>query len=143
VVETFVTEELIGEEETVNQRGELVVIENRERRINLVIRDEDGFELEVQAPLRRIHKAIAPGQIAELLVLSHQKNLAKIDKYTDAYIPSQNLWVGEYPWLQRDVFAEVSRQLAEQGLSVPSSKSRTPYSNSQPRRRLPPRRALN
>jgi hypothetical protein len=143
VVETFVTEELIGEAESVNQRGELVIIENRERRINLVIRDEDGFELEVQAPLRRLHKAIAPGQIAELLVLSHQKDLAKIDKYTDAYIPSQNLWVGEYPWLQRDVFAEVSRQLAEQGLSVPSSKSRTPYSNSQPRRRLPPRRALN
>jgi hypothetical protein len=125
VIDRFVTEELIGEEETVNQQGKLVIIENRERRINLVIRDEDGFELEVQAPLRRIHKAIAPGQIAELLVLSKQKDLSRIEQYTDAYIPSQNLWVGEYPWLQRDVFAEVSRQLSDPKDSSYRSKNRS------------------
>lgn len=111
ILEVFLTEDLIGEEETVNQRGELVINEIRERRINLIIGDETGFELEVQAPLQRLYKAIAPGQIAELLVLSRQSDLAKIDKVTDAYIPSLNLWIGEYPYLQRDVFAEVSRQL--------------------------------
>ncbi|GAB4530298.1 MAG: hypothetical protein Tsb0014_12870 [Pleurocapsa sp.] len=111
ILEVFLTEELIGEEETVNKRGELVIIENRERWINLVLGDETGFEVEVQAPLRRIHKGIAPGQTAELLVLSNQSNLAKIDKITDAYIPRLNLWVGVYPWLQRDVFLDVSRQL--------------------------------
>lgn len=111
ILEIFLTEDLIGEEETVNQRGELVINEIRERRINLVIGDETGFEIELQAPLQRLYKAISPGQIAELLVLSRQPNLAKIDKFTDAYIPSLNLWIGEYPYLQRDVFAEVSRQL--------------------------------
>ncbi|BAU66198.1 hypothetical protein STA3757_36010 [Stanieria sp. NIES-3757] len=111
ILEIYLTEDLIGEEETVNQRGELVINEIRERRINLVIGDETGFEIELQAPLQRLYKAIAPGQIAELLVLSRQPNLAKIDKFTDAYIPSLNLWIGEYPYLQRDVFAEVSRQL--------------------------------
>ncbi|AFZ35090.1 hypothetical protein Sta7437_1523 [Stanieria cyanosphaera PCC 7437] len=111
ILEIFLTEDLIGEEETVNQRGDLVINEIRERRINLVIGDETGFEIELQAPLQRLYKAIAPGQIAELLVLSRQPNLAKIDKFTDAYIPSLNLWIGEYPYLQRDVFAEVSRQL--------------------------------
>jgi hypothetical protein len=111
ILETFLTEDLIGEEETVNQRGELVINEIRERRINVIVGDETGFELEVQAPLQRIHKAIAPGQIAELLVLSRQKNLSKIEKFTDAYIPSLNMWLGEYPYLQRDVFVEVSREL--------------------------------
>ena len=53
------------------------------------------------------------GQIAELLVLSNRLDLATIDKVTDAYIPSQNLWVGSYPWLQRDVFIEVSRELSD------------------------------
>lgn len=111
VLDVFITEELIGEEETVNKRGELVIVENRERRLNLEIGDESGFRANVQAPVRRIYKGINPGQVAELLVLSKQPNLSSIAKITDVYIPSQNLWVGEYPYLQRDVFAQVSRQL--------------------------------
>ena len=122
VLDVFLTEELIGEEETVNQRGELVIIENRERWINLLLGDESGFEVEVQAPLQRIYKGIVPGQIAELLVLSNQSDLGRINKISDAYIPKQNLWVGLYPYLQRDVFSEVSRQLG--GVS-PSRVSRT------------------
>lgn len=111
VLDVFLTEELIGEEETVNQRGELVIIENRERWINLVLGDQTGFEVEVQAPLQRIYKGIKPGQTAELLVLSNQSDLGRINKISDAYIPKQNLWVGQYPHIQRDVFIEVSRQL--------------------------------
>lgn len=111
VFDVYLTEELIGEEETVNQRGELVIVENHERWINLVLGDNTGFELEVQAPLQRIYKNIKPGQTAELLVLSNERDLSLIDKISDAYIPQQNLWVGQYPYIQRDVFIEVSRQL--------------------------------
>ncbi|MDJ0571738.1 MAG: phosphate ABC transporter permease [Pleurocapsa sp. MO_192.B19] len=124
VLEVFLTEELIGEEETVNQRGELVIIENRERWINLVLGDETGFEVEVQAPLQRIYKAIAPGQTAELLVLSNQSDLGRINKISDAYIPKQNLWVGQYPYIQRDVFMEVSRQLGGVSPSRVNNRSR-------------------
>jgi len=111
VLEVFLTEELIGEEETVNQRGELVIVENRERWINLILGDETGFELEIQAPLQRIYKGIKPGQIAELLVLSNRIDLSQINKISDAYIPQRNIWVGQYPHIQRDIFIEVSRQL--------------------------------
>lgn len=112
ILEIYITEDLLREEETVNERGDLVIIENRERRINLVLGDKTGFEAEVNAPLQRIHKAIRTGQMAQLLVLSNQPNLARIDKITDAYLPSQNLWIGDYPWLQRDVFSEVGQELA-------------------------------
>ncbi len=114
VLDIFVTEDLIGEEETVNNRGELVVIENRERRINIEIGDETGFVTEIQAPLRRVHKAIKPGDTAELLVLSKQPDLSRIAKITDAYLPQHNLWVGEYPYLRRDFFAQVSGELDQQ-----------------------------
>ena len=117
VLEVFLTEELIGEEETVNQRGELVIIENRERWINLVLGDRSGFEVEVQAPLQRIYKNIKPGETAELLLLSNKSDLRQIDKISDAYIPRQNLWVGQYPYIQRDVFREISRQLG--GINPP------------------------
>lgn len=111
ILDIFITEELISEQPTVNKKGLLEIIETRERRLNLEIGDETGFIVEVQAPLRRIYKVAAPGQIAELLVLSKQPDLSTIAKITDAYIPSHNLWIGEYPYLQRDIFAEVSRQL--------------------------------
>jgi hypothetical protein len=69
------------------------------------------------------------------LLLSNRQDLSTIDKITDAYIPSQNLWIGSYPWLQRDVFLEVSRQLGGIDNSYnPRSQSR---SNNRP---LPRRR---
>ncbi len=112
ILEVFVTDELVGEEQTVNNdTGELVIIENRERRINLEIGDNSGFVATVQSPLKRTHKALKPGQIAELVVLSKQPDLSRIDKYTDAYIPSQNMWVGDYPYLRRDEFKQVRLEL--------------------------------
>lgn len=113
VLDVFVTEELVGTEETVNNRGELVIVENRERRLNLDVGDESGFTTQLQAPLRRTHKAIAPGQIAEMLVMSNQPDLSSITKISDIYIPSQNLWVSDYPYVQRDAFTQISRQLRE------------------------------
>ena len=127
VLDVFVTEELIGEEETVNQRGELVIVENRERWINLVLGDKTGFEVEVQAPLQRIYKGIKRGYTAELLVLSNQPDLGRINKISDAYIPQKNLWVGQYPHIQRDVFTEVSRQLGgEPPVKINNKKRRNP-----------------
>lgn len=123
VLDVFLTEELIGEEETVNQRGELVIVENRERWMNLILGDRTGFEVRVQAPLQRIYKGIKPGQTAELLVLSNDLDLSQINKVSDAYIPRQNIWVGQYPYIQRDVFTEVSRQLG--GKTTPRVRRQT------------------
>ncbi|MGQ4645857.1 phosphate ABC transporter permease [Lyngbya aestuarii] len=113
VLDVFVTEDLIGTEETVNNRGELVIVENRERRLNLEVGDETGFKTLLQAPLRRIYKGIAPGQVAEMMVMSHQADLGSITKTTDIYIPSFNLWVSDYPYLKRDDFIQVSYQLSK------------------------------
>jgi hypothetical protein len=113
VVDVYVTEDLIGKEETVNNSGELVIVENRERRLNVEVEDEVGFGTRVQVPLRRIHKGIAAGQVAEMLVLSYQPDLRNIVKTTDIYIPSLNRFVSDYPYLQPDVFAQVSQKLSQ------------------------------
>ena len=113
VLDVFVTEELIGKEETVNNKGELVIVENRERRLNLEIGDETGFATQLQVPLLRTHQAIALGQVAEIVVLSNRSDLSLIAKETDIYIPTQNLWVSDYPFLRRDVFIEVSRRIRD------------------------------
>lgn len=111
VLDVFITEDLIGTEETVNNKGDLVIVENRERRLNVEIGDETDFFTEIQVPLRRSHQDIVPNQIAEMVVLSNQPDLSTISKVTDIYIPSRNIWVSDYPYLQKNVFLEVSRRL--------------------------------
>ncbi|MDY6781308.1 MAG: phosphate ABC transporter permease [Cyanobacteriota bacterium] len=113
VLDVFVTDDLVREEETVNQRGELVIVENRERRINLDVGDESGFRTTIQAPLLRIHKGIEPGDVAEAIVLSDRADLSQIGKMGDVYLPRTNLWVGEYPCTAKDVFVEVSERLMD------------------------------
>jgi len=122
VLDVFLTEELIGKEETVNNKGELVIVENRERRLNLEVEDETGFTTQLQAPLRRIHQIIAPGQVAEMVVLSNRGDLSRITQVTDIYIPSHNLWVSDYPYLQRDVFIDVSRRIRDDQEEKPRSR---------------------
>ena len=122
VLDTFISEEVIGKEQTVNKRGELVIVENRERRLNLEVGDETGFFTELQVPLRREHKAIRSGQIALMLVMSNQPDLGRIAKVSDIYLPNLDVWVSDYPFLRRDEFVDMSTRLkkgAERGEREP------------------------
>ncbi|MBD2677808.1 MULTISPECIES: phosphate ABC transporter permease [Nostoc] len=113
ILDWWITDQLIGKQETVNSKGELVIVENREKRINLEVGDDTGFTIEFDVPLRPSHKAIARGQIAEMIVMSNRPDLSSIEEFTDIYIPSRELWVSDYPYLRRDFFSEVGRRLRE------------------------------
>ncbi|TAF04446.1 MAG: phosphate ABC transporter permease [Nostocales cyanobacterium] len=113
VLDWWITEKLIGKQETVNNKGELVIIENREKRINLELGDDTGFTIEFDAPLRPAHKAITRGQIAEMIVMSNRPDLSSIEEFSNIYIPSRNLWVSDYPYVREDLFNEVSLRLRE------------------------------
>ncbi|MBD2295424.1 phosphate ABC transporter permease [Anabaena sphaerica FACHB-251] len=113
VLDWWITDKLTGKQETVNNKGELVIIENREKRINLEIGDNTGFSVEFDAPLRPAHKAIARGQIAEMIVMSNSPDLSSIEEFSNIYIPSRNLWVSDYPYVREDFFNEVSLRLRE------------------------------
>ncbi len=111
VFDVYITEEMIGQEENVNARGDLVIVENRERKLNLEVGDETGFMTRIQVPLKREHQAIGPGDRVEMIVLSDRPDLDKIAQVSDLYVPRSNVWVSDYPYLRRDEFAAVSSQL--------------------------------
>jgi hypothetical protein len=113
ILDVYITEELINEQATFNKLGDLIMMENRQKKINLEVGDKNGFRANIQAPLKRIHKSINPGQSVQGLVLSKDSYFNTIDTITDVYIPRLKLWLGEYPYLRRDVFLDVSRELAE------------------------------
>ncbi len=115
VLDYWMTEQLIGKQETVNDRGDLVIVENREKTINLEIGDQSGFTAEFSAPLRVSHKAINTGQIAEMLVFSNRPDLSRIEEISDIYIPSRELWISDYPWIRRDFFTSVSHRIGREG----------------------------
>lgn len=131
ILDLFVTEELIRQEETVNDRGELVVIENRERRINLEVGDNSGFSAILQAKLEREHKGLARGQVAQGLVLSDRPDLARIQELTDIFVPSRRIWVSDYPVVQREVFEEVAQEL-QGDLPTPGLRQRPPRRDRRP-----------
>jgi len=111
ILDWWITDRLMGKQETVNSRGELVIIENREKRINLEIGDETGFTVEFEAPLRPSHKAVSRGQVAEMVLMSNNSDLSTIEQFSDVYIPNRNLWISDYPCLRQDFFIEVSQRL--------------------------------
>ncbi|MCF4966728.1 phosphate ABC transporter permease [Nostoc sp. CMAA1605] len=113
ILDWWITEKLIGKQETVNSKGELVIVENREKRINIEVGDDTGFSVELEAPLRPFHKEIVRGQIAEMIVMSNSPDLSSIEDFSDVYIPSRNLWVSDYPYIRRDFFDGVSSRLRE------------------------------
>lgn len=111
VYDVYISEDLIGTEESVDQAGQLVIIENRERRLNLELEDKTGVRINVQAPLQRSFRPIRPGDPAELLILSRRPDLSKIELVSDVFIPNHGLWVSDYPYLQHQLFESVSREL--------------------------------
>ncbi|WP_009633635.1 hypothetical protein [Synechocystis sp. PCC 7509] len=133
ILDIFLTEELISTEENVNEVGEFVLIENRERRLNLEVGDESGFMTTVQVPLRKEHKVIAKNQTVEMVLLSNSPDLSDIDEVTDLYIPSRKLWVSDYPCLQRDMFVDVSRRLGGDDSGEVRPKKKKPRSPSKRR----------
>jgi hypothetical protein len=111
VLDIYITEEVVGQEEKVNQKGELMIVDNLEQRINLEVGDKTGFKFEIQVPLRRHHQGIFRGQVAVMLVMSYQKDLEGIAKCSDIYLPTANLWVSDYPYLRRDALIEVINEV--------------------------------
>jgi hypothetical protein len=111
VFDVFITEELITTEETVNSKGELVLLENRERRLNLEVGDKSGPLTILQVPLQKEHKGIAVGEAAQMLVMSNLQDLSRISKVSDIYLPRLDLWVSDYPYLRRDIFLAIGDEL--------------------------------
>jgi hypothetical protein len=132
VLEVFVSEELVGQTETVNRQGELVIVEDRERRLNLEVGDETGFTARHQVPLKRIHQAIRVGDRAEMVVMSNRPDLSRITQISDLYIPDCDVWVSDYPYLRRDTFRDVRQQLESwTGDELVVYRDRPPYRESE------------
>ncbi len=113
VLDVYISEEVINESSALDKLGKAIVVENLQKKINVEIGDKSGFRATITSPLKRIHKVINRGQAVEGLLLSNDPDFMRISQITDIYIPSHKLWIGEYPYVRRDIFLDLRKELAK------------------------------
>lgn len=111
VLDVYLTEELVKEESAIDQLGRLIIVENRRKLFNVEIGDKSGFRATITTPRQRIHKVVHRGQAVEGLLLSNDPEFMRISAITDVYIPRHKLWLGDYPYIRRDIFLDLRQQL--------------------------------
>lgn len=113
VLDTYITEELVKEESAIDKLGRAIIVENRRRLFNVEVGDKEGFRATITTPIQRIHKVVKRGQGVESLLLTKDPEFIDIYQITDIYIPRHKLWIGDYPYIRRDVFLDIRTELAK------------------------------
>ncbi|BAQ65654.1 phosphate ABC transporter permease [Geminocystis sp. NIES-3709] len=111
VLDVYLTEELVKEESAIDKLGRAIIVENRRKLFNMEIGDKSGFRATITTPRQRIHKVVDRGQAVEGLLLSNDPDFMRIAQITDVYIPRHKLWLGDYPYIRRDIFLDLRIQL--------------------------------
>lgn len=92
--------------------------------LDIVVMDEMERELEIITPWREDYRVLREGMTLETVVASSSSKFSHIHSVTDGYIPSCNLWLGDYPFLERSLFRRLCKQL------LPAQQSVVPFNSS-------------
>ena len=116
VGDLFTEERVAQRREDVNAKGRLELVESKRRWLNLELADEDGFLGTLAFPLEQKHQGIRRGDTVCCLAMADRRDFSPVMAFSDAWLPQQNLWVGCYPYLHRDLLVNLyRRQLAGWG----------------------------
>ena len=107
VVEVETRERVENRHEQADNRGQLELVENRRTWMLLELEDEDGYLGRLAFPMEKKHQSIRRGALIRCLVLSERKDFSRIGALSDAWLPAERIWVGEYPFLLRPAFEEL------------------------------------
>lgn len=107
VVEVETRERVENRHEQADNRGQLELVENRRTWMLLELEDEDGYLGRLAFPMEKKHQSIRRGALIRCLVLSERKDFSRIGALSDAWLPAERMWVGEYPFLLRPAFEEL------------------------------------
>ena len=68
---------------------------------------EEGYLTKIEFPLDNKHQSIKIGSQIRCIVFSNKKDFSTILDISDAWLPMNRLWVGEYPFLLKPAFEEL------------------------------------
>lgn len=79
---------------------------------NLLIGDDSGARVPLKVPLKAEYADINVGEDVELIVTSDDPDFYTFQAIREAYLPYLDVWVGEYPFLERRGMINVSDRIA-------------------------------
>ena len=107
VADIYKTERIESSREQSNRQGRLELIEKKRTFLVIELEDEEGYLDKISFPIENKHSKIKIGSNIRCLVSSNYRNFDKQLCLSDAWLPDENIWVGEYPFLLRPAFEEI------------------------------------
>jgi len=102
VLDVYVSQEVLARAEKVDSRGLMT-----------------EFVTTLRLPMKRELKRIRPEQTVFMLLFSNDRRFGRVSRITsDAYIPQYNLWVGDYPYLRRDTFVDLTKFMVKRSQKI-------------------------
>ena len=119
VLDVYVSQEVLARAEKVNSRGRLDVSYDAESFLNIELGDETEFVTTLRLPMKRELKRIKIQQTVYMLLFSNDRRFGQVSRQTsDAYIPQYNFWVGDYPYLRRDTFVDLTKYMVKRSQKI-------------------------
>ena len=106
ISDIYKTERIESSREQSNSQGRLELIEKKRTWLVIELEDEDGYLDKISFPMENKHSRIRIGSNIRCLVSSNYRNFDRKIFLTDAWLPNENIWIGEYPYLLRPAFEE-------------------------------------
>jgi hypothetical protein len=109
VADLYTKEVVEDRREQTDRSGRLELVENKRTWLCLELEDEEGYLGQLRFPLdEKKHQVIRRGMVVRCLVLSERPDFSRIGAISDGWLPQVKLWVGDYPYLLRPAFEELS-----------------------------------
>lgn len=74
------------------------------------MKDNEGRKIQVHARMSEEYLDLEPGQAVAGVLLSTSQKFSRLNALTDFFVPEEECWIGDYPYLDR---SELERLLAE------------------------------
>ena len=107
VSDIYKTEKIESSREQSNRQGRLELIEKKRTWLVIELEDEDGYLDKMTFPMEKKHSNIRIGSNIRCIASSNYRNFEREIHLTDAWLPDENIWLGEYPYLLRPAFEEI------------------------------------
>jgi hypothetical protein len=82
--------------------------------LDMLVGDDSGARVSLKVPLRAEYADINEGDNVELVVTSDDPDFYTFQAIREAYVPEINVWVGEYPFLDRRAMIAISDRFARE-----------------------------
>ena len=107
ISDIYRTEKIESSREQSNRKGRLELIEKKRTWLIIELEDEDGYLGNISFPMEQKHSQLRIGSNIRCIVSSNNRNFDRDIYLSDAWLPNENIWVGEYPYLLRPAFKEI------------------------------------